>query len=139
MKPVAAVSALLFLAACSSGGSSNGGNGSSTSANTPTTLSAAEIATNARALKDAKITSCGPNAAHKVEVKGTVHNATASTANFVVQITIASGAGKRLYATAASASDVAPAQTKAWDAATTATYAAGMTCKVTSVAVRTTP
>ena len=49
---------------------------------------------------------------------------------------IADKSGQRLYATAASATNVAPGGTAEWDAATTAAYIDGMTCSVASVSRR---
>ena len=126
------------LVACSSHGSpqsapgqkkNNPGNTSVTT----TTLSNAAIAINQRALKDVAITSCAPNAAQHVEIKGTVRNASSSGSDFVIQLSISDKTGVVRYATSASAYKVAPTRTAQWDAATTAKYEKGMTCKVSSV------
>jgi len=138
MKHALAASALLILAACSSSSHSSSKDSSTQPGNTSTTLSPAEVAANKHAVKDVAITSCGPDAAHKMDIKGTVHNTTATSASYVVQLAIKDKSGKALFATAASATDVAPSHTKSWEAVTTAAYASGMTCAVTSVSVRAT-
>ena len=133
---VAIVAVVLF--ACSGHGSSksvpgqkknNPGNTNLTT----TTLSAAAIAANKQARRDVAITSCAPNAAQHVEIKGTVRNASSSGSDFVIQLSISDKTGVVRYATSASAYKVAPTRTAQWDAATTAKYEKGMTCKVSSV------
>ena len=132
---VAAVLGLLALNACSSHGSSTPASSASSTPRSATTstLSPVQIAANAQAKHEVTITSCGPNRAHHVEIKGTAHNTTSGPATYAIQLTIKDTAGKRLYATAASVSNVPSKHNGVWDAATTATYVAGMTCSVTSV------
>jgi len=131
---------LLALAACSSSGKSSNGAPTSAPASsagvTTTTLSKEQVALNDAAAKRVVISSCAPDAAHHLVIKGAIKNATSQRSTFVIQLSINDKSGKRLYATAAMASDVAPNQSGSWTAATTAKYTAGMTCTVSSVSRR---
>jgi hypothetical protein len=115
---------VLVGAACSSS--------SKHTASTPTTSTANPLTPDAQARHEVAIASCGPNAKHDVEIKGTAHNARAGTALYTVQLDISDKSGKKLFQTAAAAT-VAPGKTEPWDAATSAKYATGMTCAVDSV------
>jgi len=99
-------------------------------------MSGAQRAANAAAMRQVTVTSCSPDAHQAVAVSGTAHNASARPVSFMIQLAIRDPAGKRFYATAASVSNVAPNGTARWEAATTAAYTSGMTCTVTTVALR---
>jgi len=139
MKHVIAAFVGFVLVACSSHGTSQSAPGQKKNSNatstsvTTTTLSGAAIAANKQAMKDVAITSCAPNAAQRLEIKGTARNTSASRADFVVLLAIRDRTGIVRYATSASANKVAPSRTAQWDAVTTAKYESGMTCRVTSV------
>jgi hypothetical protein len=96
-------------------------------------LSPAAVAASRSAAKDVKITSCSGDAKHHVVVKGTAHNSTKKRENYDVSVLITGKPGSSQYGTVASAQQVAPGATATFDAATTAPYAPGMTCKVTRV------
>jgi hypothetical protein len=133
MRLAVVVLCALALAACSGHSSTRSAKQPPASAATTPTLSPAQITANQQAVKEVAITSCAPNSRRNVEVTGTAHNTTSSGASYTVQLSISDKSGKRLYATAASVSNVAPTKTARWDAATTAKYESGMTCAVASV------
>ena len=125
--------ALLLAAACSSGKSSSPTPTTPGSGGGATTTSAPRVVETPQPARLAVITSCAANAQHHVEITGTVSNPASAPATYTVQLSIKNRAGKRLYATAASAQHVAPKGSGTWTAATTAPFATGMTCAVTGV------
>jgi hypothetical protein len=126
MRVLAVAMCAVALAACSNG------KGSSSNAS-PTTRSGKQITGDQRSDEEVVITSCAPNGLHNVEIKGSVKNATSRAVSYTIQLAIADGSGRRRYATAASARDVPPKNAAVWDAQTTAPYASGMSCTVTTV------
>jgi hypothetical protein len=71
-----------------------------------------------------------------VVASGTVENATARESSFVIQLSIRSRTGERLYATAAATEAIAAHDSAQWTAPTSARFQPGMQCVVTGLSRR---
>ena len=73
-----------------------------------------------------------------MNVSGTVRNSGSATESYLIQVSVLSKEGKRLYATAALAKHVPPSNAGPWTVATNAAFI-GMSSQVRGLSVATSP
>jgi hypothetical protein len=90
---------------------------------------------NKQAMSEVKITSCAADTLGDVEIEGTAHNTSSGRSDYLIEVVVDAKSGTQLDSSTAVADNVEARQTAQWRALTTAKYAAGVTCKV-STAIR---